>query len=71
VSGRLVKILFDGDQSEGQKSATWDGRNDAGQQVATGTYFYRLTAPGFTQTKKMMLLKWLQSRLDFKGREGP
>ena len=38
-------------------SATWDGRNNAGQPVAASAYFYRLTALGFTQTMKMVLLK--------------
>jgi hypothetical protein len=55
--GRLVKTLIDGAQSEGAKSATWSGLNDGGQQVATGVYFYRLTAQGFSQTRRMVLLK--------------
>lgn len=57
VSGRLVRTLINESQSVGQKSVSWNGRNDAGQQVATGTYFYRLVAPGFEQTRKMVLLK--------------
>ena len=57
VSGRLVRTLVDAKESGGQKSVDWDGRNGGGAKVATGTYFYRLTAPGFTQTKKMVLLK--------------
>ena len=57
AKGRLVKTMMDGAQSEGQQSVTWDGRNNAGQQVATGVYFYRLTAPGFSQTRRMVLLK--------------
>jgi hypothetical protein len=57
VSGRLVRTLVDQAQGEGYKDVTWDGRNEAGQPVATGMYFYRLSAPGFTQTRKMVLLK--------------
>lgn len=57
VRGRLVRTLVNGAQTEGYKSVTWDGRNEAGNAVATGTYFYRLTAPGYEQTRKMVLIK--------------
>jgi flagellar hook assembly protein FlgD len=57
IRGRLVKTLVDGYRNEGQKEVVWDGSNEAGNVVATGTYFYRLIAPGFTQTRKMVLLK--------------
>ncbi|HXV13011.1 MAG TPA: FlgD immunoglobulin-like domain containing protein, partial [Candidatus Krumholzibacteria bacterium] len=57
VSGRPVKTLVEGVQSAGSKSATWDGRDDAGRAVASGVYFYRLAAPGFTKTHKMVLMK--------------
>jgi hypothetical protein len=35
----------------------WDGRGNRGEDVASGVYFYKLTAKEFTQTKKMVLLK--------------
>jgi hypothetical protein len=57
VSGRLVRTLVDGHQSEGSRSVTWDGTGDRGQSVASGIYFYRMSAPGFTETKKMVLLR--------------
>jgi hypothetical protein len=38
-------------------SVTWDGKNNAGQNVSSGVYFYKLVAKNFTQTKKMVLLK--------------
>jgi len=57
VGGRLVKTLVDRVQSAGEKTVVWNGRDDSGNTVATGTYFYRLTAPGFEQTRKMVLLK--------------
>jgi len=57
VSGRLVKTLVDGAQTAGQKSVTWNGRSNSGHTVASGVYFYRLTAPGLEQTRTMVLLK--------------
>jgi len=57
VSGRLVKTLVDGRQSAGAKSVTWDGHDGAGRPVASGVYFYRLTAPNYTKTHKMVLMK--------------
>lgn len=57
VGGRLVRTLMNGAASEGRKTAEWDGRKNQGMSVASGTYFYRLTAPGFAETRKMVLLK--------------
>jgi hypothetical protein len=57
VSGRLVNTLIDGEQQEGAHSVQWNGLDNTGRRVATGAYFYRLIAPGFTQTKKMVMLK--------------
>ncbi len=58
VSGKLVRTLLNEDRPAGeQHRVTWDGRNDAGQSVSSGVYFYRLNANDFTQTKKMVLLK--------------
>ena len=57
VAGRLVRTLVDGPQAAGEKRVTWNGRNDHGSNVATGVYFYRMTAPGFETTKKMVMLQ--------------
>ncbi len=57
VNGRLVRTLVNGELPPGQKTVEWDGLNGAGIPAATGMYFYRLTAPGFERTRKMMLLK--------------
>ena len=35
----------------------WDGRNNAGQPVSSGVYFYKLVTKNFAQTKKMVLVK--------------
>ncbi len=58
VSGQLVRTLLEGDRAPGElHRVSWDGRNDAGQSVSSGVYFYRLVASDFTQTRKMVLLK--------------
>ncbi|MEE9271085.1 MAG: FlgD immunoglobulin-like domain containing protein, partial [Candidatus Krumholzibacteria bacterium] len=57
VTGARVRTLVNGQKSAGRFVALWDGRNDHGNPVGSGVYFYRLRMPGFTDTKKMMLLK--------------
>jgi hypothetical protein len=57
VHGRQVRELVNGTQPAGRHQMVWDGRNASSNQVASGVYFYRLTAGQFTQTKKMVLLK--------------
>jgi hypothetical protein len=57
VAGRLVKTLVSSHKSPGSWSVNWDGKDNNGRNVATGIYFYRLSALGFTRTMKMTLLK--------------
>jgi hypothetical protein len=57
VRGRLVRTLVDGYETGGIKSIRWDGRNDDGHRAATGLYLYRLEAPGYVSTRKLLLLK--------------
>jgi hypothetical protein len=58
VAGQLVKTLVDGVKAPSPEyKVTWDGRNDRGQSVASGVYFYRLVTKDFSQTRKMVLLK--------------
>ena len=57
LAGRLVRTLIDGDLTAANHAVVWDGRNTSGRQVASGTYYYRLTTTGFDQTRKMMLIK--------------
>jgi len=55
--GQKVATVVDGHMGAGHHAVVWEGRNETGQQVASGVYFYRLQAGDFSQTKKMMLLK--------------
>jgi hypothetical protein len=59
VRGRLVRTLVDAEQNGRTVpySVVWDGRDNAGEAVASGVYFYQLVAPGFVETRKMILLK--------------
>jgi hypothetical protein len=57
VQGRLVRNLLRGVQSAGEKSIAWDGRGDNGNLMSTGIYFYRLEAAGYSETRKMLLIK--------------
>lgn len=43
VSGRLVRILADGELPAGRAHVSWDGRDDEGRSLASGVYFARLT----------------------------
>ncbi len=58
VAGKLVRTLVDEELPAGASGpVTWDGTNDAGETCASGVYFYRIEAPGFAATRKMILLK--------------
>jgi len=57
VHGQRVRRLVKADYPAGPHVVQWDGRDDAGKGVASGVYFYRLSAGAFTQTRKMLLLK--------------
>jgi predicted outer membrane repeat protein len=57
VTGSRVKDLVDEKRVPGAYRVIWDGRNQSGNQVASGVYFYKLTAGDFTSAKKMVVLK--------------
>lgn len=55
--GRKVKTLVNENVAAGKYKVTWDGTNQANQPVASGIYFYRLQTEGFSQSRKMLLMK--------------
>jgi hypothetical protein len=57
VEGRLVRTLVSGEQFPGRWSTTWEGNDDGGTRVASGVYFCRMTAVGYTMTHKMTFLQ--------------
>ena len=61
-SGQIVRALDVGYQSAAfyetrSKAIYWDGRNEFGEGVASGVYFYHLSADDFSATRKMLILK--------------
>jgi hypothetical protein len=55
--GQKVKTLIDQHQIPGGKEVFWDGKDDKGNEVSSGIYFYKLKTNAFYQTKKMLLLR--------------
>jgi 3-phytase len=55
--GRRVRTLLAATVPSGELSVKWDGRDDLGQALPSGTYAYRLESAGQVQTKKLVLLK--------------
>ncbi len=58
IMGQVVKTLVnDQVQTKGTYEITWDGTNDAGLRVSSGTYIYSLEFGNFKKSKRMMLVK--------------
>ena len=58
----MVRHLNIGHQAAGvyqtrSRAVYWDGRNEMGESVASGLYFYTLTAGDFSATRRMLILK--------------
>jgi len=57
VAGRQVKTIASGEFDVGAHHAIWNGKDDTGAEMPSGAYLYRLRADGFTDTKKMTLIR--------------
>jgi hypothetical protein len=57
ISGRLIRVLASGARDAGNHVVVWDGTNAEGRAVASGIYLYRMSAPGFDDTKKLVLMR--------------
>jgi hypothetical protein len=55
--GQRIRTLVNESQAVGEKTVTWDGRDENGQELASGVYLYRLQAGDFNQTNKMVLIR--------------
>jgi len=62
VTGKKIRLIElghipAGNYVESNKAIYWDGRTEDGEQVSSGTYFYQIEAGGYTDTRKMVILK--------------
>ena len=56
ILGQQLATLVDGERSSGFHTARWDATDAAGQAVAAGVYFYRLSGAGVHVTRRMVLI---------------
>ena len=62
VSGHLVRTIDVGHKPVGyyltrQRAVYWDGRNESGERISSGVYFYTLITDDYTQTRRMVIVK--------------
>ena len=57
LTGQLVRTLVDGGRPAGSYSVTWDGRDDASRNVASGVYLCRMEAGEYGAVRKLLLMK--------------
>jgi len=57
ILGKKIKTLVDQIEQKGSYSIIWNGEDDLGNKAASGIYFYRMEAGGYTAVKKLNLLK--------------
>jgi hypothetical protein len=56
-AGRRVRKLLSGPQPAGEGSVTWDGRNDDGEAVSSGVYFYRVVSPDLQREGRLLVVR--------------
>jgi hypothetical protein len=57
ITGREVVSLLEEEMGAGYHTLRWDGKDNSGNSVSAGVYFYRLQASDFTQTRKLVVLR--------------
>ena len=55
--GREVRLILNETLSPGEHNVTWDGKNNRGEKMSSGIYFYRLIAGKNSIVRKMVLLQ--------------
>ena len=57
LAGQEIKTLVDGDMEAGVRAVYWNGRSDDNRKVANGVYFYRIEAQGYSETRRMIVVR--------------
>lgn len=57
LDGRRIRTLIDGAYTAGRHDEVWDGRDQGGRTVASGTYLFTLEGPNIKQSRRMLLIK--------------
>jgi len=57
MAGQVVRTLINESKDAGYYKVMWNGRNDMGETVASGLYFYKLVSGNFNKIEKMTLIK--------------
>ena len=57
IRGREVRTLIDKEQRFGYQSVVWDGKNDDGDDVSSGVYFYQIRSSNFNAVGKLVFVK--------------
>ena len=57
ILGQKIKTIFSGQMPAGKHKLLWNGRNESGIQVSSGTYIYRLKTGDTYKTRKMILMR--------------
>lgn len=57
IRGQIVRTLVDEPKRTGSYEVIWDGKDEAGAEVASGVYLHKLTAGEYTESQKMILMK--------------
>ncbi len=55
--GQIVRTLVDEYETTGEYSVVWDGKDNSGNVVASGNYFYQIKTDGNALTKKMIFME--------------
>lgn len=57
LKGQLVRRLLDPQPILGEYSITWDGKNDQGEKLGAGVYFFKIKSGSYSTTRKMILME--------------
>jgi hypothetical protein len=57
LDGRRIRTLVEGAYGAGRHAEVWDGRDQTGRSVASGTYLFTMVGPDIKQTRRMLLVK--------------